>query len=122
MTRTIIGWTNGVLSPSWLEREGKPCDDAGRVAAVLAALDTYTLMPSLAGYAYAPAPNDPGRDPGLLRLFGNFVEVSGGFQIDTDDPDVIARYNAGVRSNVNTARYRAAKLAEEQRHAAKGRR
>lgn len=115
--RTRLCWAEGVLSPTWLEREGKPCDDAGRIEAILQGIETWTLVPGLAGYAYPGTP-----DPTLSRLFGNFVEVSGGFQIETDDPELIARYNKLVRANVNSSAYRVAKRDDERRAAAKLRR
>lgn len=84
---------------------------AEAIEAVFANLETQTLMPSLASFAHVT-------EAPMCRLFGNFVEVSGSFCIDTDDEALISRFNAAVKKNIGTARYRAAKLEMERRAAA----
>ncbi len=98
---TILRWAGGVFEVSWLEREGRAADDAGRIDAILSALGTHALMPGLAG-AGRPSP----RDPNSTMLTGNFWAVSGSFCIETTDPVLVARFNALVRSNVATRAYR----------------
>jgi hypothetical protein len=53
--------------------------------------------------------------PGLVRFWGNFLEMSHVFQIDTDDADLIARLTKAIRSNQRTQAYRTAKAVGDKR-------
>lgn len=47
----------------------------------------------------------PGED--VRRYFGNFARVSHVFNIDTTDPELIAKLTAAIRANQRTPAYRA---------------
>lgn len=91
---TIIRWNGS----KWAGEAPDP------IELLLERLATYTLTPSLAGYGTQSA-----YDPTLTHFFGNFVEVSAGFGICTDDPDLIASLNRLIRANVQTPAYKDAK-------------
>jgi len=42
---------------------------------------------------------------GVTRFWGNFARVSHVFQIDTDEPEVIARLTSAIRANQETPAY-----------------
>jgi hypothetical protein len=73
-------------------------------------LAEYTLMPSLAPFA-APCPSDPA----MSRFFGNFVDYSHSFSIDTDDPELIERLGALIKTNMRTPLYTSARIEYERR-------
>jgi hypothetical protein len=55
--------------------------------------------------------------PGMIRFFGNFMNYSFGFTIDTDEPEVIAQLNAAIQANKETEAYKAIKIEAEKREA-----
>lgn len=65
-------------------------------------LEKYTLSPSLVPFMSDAAPDS---GPGCMRFFGNFVEVSGGFSVVTDDEEMMKRFVIAIGSNMHTARF-----------------
>lgn len=47
--------------------------------------------------------------PEAVRFWGNFFTVSAVFEIDTDEPELIARLTAAIRANQERPDYKAAK-------------
>lgn len=78
------------------------------------ALGKYTLSPSLAPHC-VPSP----LDQSLTHYFGNFIEFSHGFALDTNDPEVIERLNALITENVSSGVYRVAAAEHSDRIANK---
>lgn len=55
--------------------------------------------------------------PEALSYFGNFHGYSFGFNIETDDPELIARMDAAIAANMATPAYAEAVSMEEKRRA-----
>jgi len=45
-------------------------------------------------------------NPGAVRFWGNFLNVSHVFSIDTDEPEIIDRLTAAIRANQASAAYK----------------
>lgn len=53
-------------------------------------------------------------NPGVTRFWGNFYDWSAVFQVDTDDPALVAEMTALVRANQATPAYAAAKAERKE--------
>ena len=51
---------------------------------------------------------------GQVRFWGNFAHLSHSFNIDTDEPELIATLTKAIRDNQATAAYRGAKIARQK--------
>jgi hypothetical protein len=51
--------------------------------------------------------------PDAVRFWGNFLELSAVFEVDTDEPELIDRLTSAIRANQATPAYVAAKRAQE---------
>jgi hypothetical protein len=47
--------------------------------------------------------------PGTVRFWGSFYDYAAGFDLDTDEPELIERLTAAIRANQATDAYRAAR-------------
>lgn len=79
------------------------------IEALFARLASHTLDPIWEEYGNFSEKDDPAIDPGFTRFFGNFYDYSHVFQIDSNDPDVVARLTAAIRANQATPAYAKAK-------------
>lgn len=53
--------------------------------------------------------------PNAIRFCGNFMEISSGFCIDTDEPDLIAKLTKAIQANQLTEAYRLGLVRYRQR-------
>jgi hypothetical protein len=82
---------------------------------LLKLMDTEPLEPRLEEtLGYTPQWLEPASDharerKGVKSYLGNFHRISCVFNIDTSDPDVIARLDAAIAKNLASSEYQAAK-------------
>jgi hypothetical protein len=86
MSNVVVHY-NGRKNEAW-NTDPESLDELMRL------IETEALVPSLAPYV-SPSP----RNPGMVQIFGNFVNVSHAFMIETDDLDLVARFGAALRAN-----------------------
>jgi len=79
---TIVHWNGG----GW--KSSDSLDELFRL------LETEPLVPSLAPY-FAQSP----RFQYFTQFFGNFVNISHGFCVETDDVNLVARFVEALRRN-----------------------
>lgn len=89
-------------------------DEQG-IALILKLMETHPLAPHLEDtFGYSPTWLDPEGDhakerAGVKSYLGNFHRVSCVFNIDTRDPELIAKLDAAIAKNMATPEYQAAK-------------
>jgi len=80
-------------------------DDPDGIDVLLDRLGKYALDPMFEEFG-----NFIRLDPGARTTFwGNFVELSAVFRIESDDPDVVQALTAAIRANQETPAYLAAR-------------
>ncbi len=82
------------------------------VAVLLKRLTEHTLNPTFEEYgAFGLKPTTWTGEPpdywtaSMVRFWGNFDDVSAGFSIDTDEPEMIEQLCAAIRANMATQAY-----------------
>ena len=112
MTTTIH--SNG---SKWFGEEPDPIEK------LLERLEEYALDPRFETYGnFVFSDPDPAIPVGATRFFGNFFELSGVFNIDTDDADLVESLTLAIRQNQRTPGYREAKEARRRDDEARERR
>lgn len=77
------------------------------------ALATHTLDRTFEGFGnFVIADGD-----GPVRFWGNFIDVSHVFSIDTDEPALIERLTALIRANQEKPKYQAQQSPEQRKRA-----